>query len=183
MPFLSQSLYFLCKIHHIWTSWTPFCHFPVIKGWSPRIIIPICQHIEKISKDSFRETLQKLFGKRRKQMPSVPSLCSLSLSLLMHSYKLSNFILIKTSKLKKNSTQGGCFIQEPQSLALLKVSGSSEWAWVSPWFPELCSFPKLLTVCFKIGLSSNWCYVKMLFINTKWSTYNWVFLLWRSNWT
>lgn len=82
MPFLSQSLYFLRKIHHIWTSWTPFCHFPVIKGWSPRIIIPICQHIEKISKDSFRETLQKLFGKRRKQMPSVPSLCSLSLSLL-----------------------------------------------------------------------------------------------------
>lgn len=82
MPFLSQSLYFLRKIHHIWTSWTPFCHFPVIKGWSPRIIIPICQHIEKIFKDSFHETLQKLFGKRRKQMPSVPSLCSLSLSLL-----------------------------------------------------------------------------------------------------
>lgn len=82
MPFLSQSLYFLRKIHHIWTSWTPFCHFPVIKGWSPRIVIPICQHIEKISKDSFHETLQKLFGKRRKQMLSVPSLCSLSPSLL-----------------------------------------------------------------------------------------------------
>lgn len=169
MPFLSQSLYFLRKIHHIWTSWTPFCHFPIIKGWSPRIIIPICQHIEKIFKDSFHETLQKLFGKRRKQMP-LSSFFVQPLPEFAHSYKLSNFILIKTSKLKKNSTQRGCFIQEPQSLALLKVSGSSEWAWVSPRFPKLCSFPKLLTVCFKIGLSSNWCYVKMLFINTKWST-------------